>query len=86
MPAKRATKTANICANIYEGVFQVDFDCVGADMCRYVICHLMPPDGSEECAYREHGTCLNPHAKAAALEVLGRKIKKELKGLEDFEG
>jgi hypothetical protein len=79
MAAKKRTKTANICANIYEGEFQVSFDCVGVAACRFALCHMMPPDGSEECTYREHGACLSPSAKHAALEALHGKIRKELK-------
>ena len=87
MAAKKATKTANICANIYESEFQLSFDCVGVEACRFALCPMMPPDGSEECTYREHGSCLCPHAKYAALEALGNRIKKELKQIEeDLEG
>jgi len=83
MTAKKTTKTANICANIYEGEFMLNFDCVGVKMCRFALCSMMPPDGSEECAYREHGSCLCPHAKSAALESLKNRITKELKQLEN---
>lgn len=83
MAAKKATKTANICANIYEGEFMLNFDCVGVEICRYALCFMMPPDGSEECTYREHGSCLCPHAKSAALESLRNRLTKELKQLED---
>ena len=87
MSAKKATKTANICANMYEGEFQLSFDCVGVDVCRFALCPVMPPDGREECTYREHGSCLCPHAKYAALESLRNRLTKELKQLEeDCEG
>jgi len=83
MAAKKNTKTANICANIYEGEFQISFECVGVQVCRFALCSMMPPDGSEECTYRDCGSCLCPHAKHAALEALGNRIKKELKQLEE---
>lgn len=83
MPAKKATKTANICANIYESEFQLNFDCVGVDVCRFALCPMMPPDGSEECTYREYGSCLSGHAKTAALESLRNRLTKELKQLEE---
>lgn len=83
MPVKKATKTANVCANIYEGEFQLTFDCVGVMVCKFALCQMMPPDGSDECTYREHGSCLCPHAKSAALESLRSKITKELKQLEE---
>ena len=87
MAAKKATKTANICANIYEGEFQITFDCVGVAVCRYALCSMMPPDGSEECTYRDHGSCLCPHAKHKALESLRSRLTKELKQIEeDCEG
>lgn len=79
MSAKKATKTANICANIYEGEFLLSLDCVGVDLCRFALCSLMPPDGSEECTYREHGSCRNPAAQYAAVETLHNRLTKELK-------
>jgi hypothetical protein len=83
MSAKKATKTANICANIYEGKFQLSFDCVGVETCRFALCSMMPPDGSEECTYRDCGSCICPHAKYAALESLRNKLTKELKYIEE---
>lgn len=83
MAVKKATKTANICANIYEGEFQISFDCVGVEVCRFALCPMMPPDGSEECTYREHGSCLCPHAKYAALDSLKNRLAKELKQIEE---
>jgi hypothetical protein len=80
---KKASKSANICANIYEGEFTLSFDCVGVETCRFALCPMMPPDGSEECTYREHGACLCPHAKSAALESLRNRLAKELKQLGD---
>lgn len=87
MPARKATKTANVCAMFYEGEFQLNFDCVGVEVCRFALCHIMPPDGSEECTYRNNGSCVLPHAQSAALEALKNRITKELKQFEgDFEG
>ena len=87
MPPKKTTKTANICANIYEGEYQVSFDCVGVEVCRFALCPVMPPDGSEECTYREHGSCLSTHAKLEALKILRNRIAKDLEQLqEDCEG
>ncbi len=77
------TKTANVCANIYEGEFQLNFDCVGAERCIFVLCHVMPPDGSEECTFREHGSCLCLAAKYAAIENLMKNLAKELKQMVD---
>jgi hypothetical protein len=76
---KKAIKSANICANIYEGRFVLDFDCAGVEMCRYALCSIMPQDGSEECTYREYGSCRNLCAQNAAIETLRNRLTKELK-------
>ena len=83
MPAKTATKTANICANIYEGKFIVSFDCVGVLECEFALCPTMPPDGNDECVFREQGTCLSPCAKCAAVERIRKKLASELKQIEE---
>ncbi len=83
MPAKKATKTASIYATLYEGDFQLGFDCVGVKLCRFALCPMMPPDGSEECTYLNCGSCLCPHAKFAALESLRRRLTKELEQLKE---
>ena len=81
MSGKKANKTANVVANIYEGKFEVSFDCVGITVCQFPMCSLMPPDGSEECFYNRHNQCLSPHAKKSALDALLTNIKKKLKEL-----
>ncbi len=83
MPAKTATKTANIVATLYDGAFDVSFDCVGVEACRYALCSTMPPDGSEECTFREHGSCRHTGAKLAALESMKIRLNKESKRLEE---
>lgn len=83
MPTKKTTSTANVCANVYEGEFMLNFDCVGVTMCRFALCHVMPPDGSEDCVYREHGSCRLPYAKHAAIKSLMAKLTKELKQMEE---
>ena len=82
MSAKKNTKIPGVDASLYEGSLGLSYNCVGVEACRYALCPLMPPDGNEECIYREHGSCLCPHAKHAALETLGRKIKTEMKQIE----
>jgi hypothetical protein len=86
MPAKKATKTANLCVTIYEGDFDISFDCVGVEMCRFALCPVMPPTGEEECTFREHGTCRSASAKVAALELLSSRIKRERRQYDDDEG
>jgi len=85
MPKRKANKTANVCANIYDGEFQATtFDCVGVLVCRFALCSLMPPDGSEECVYSEHSSCVCPQARYVALKSLRDKLSKELKSIEDI--
>jgi hypothetical protein len=79
MTVKRAAKTTNVCATCYDGDFQVLFDCVGVEACKYALCHIMPPDGSEECTYREYGSCRSTQAQIAAIELLRNKLSRELR-------
>lgn len=76
---KKTIKTANISATLYDGEFDVVFECAGVGVCRFALCHIMPPDGSEECTFREYGSCRCPPAQYAAIESLCRKLSKELK-------
>lgn len=75
--------TTNIYATLYEGRFEVDFNCVGQLACRFALCHTMPPDGNDECIYCEHSSCLYPTAKISALESLKKKIMGMIKQLEE---
>ena len=84
MPAKKATQTANICANIYEGEFMLNFDCVGVEKCRFALCSTMPLDGSEECTYWEYGSCLSFAAKYESLKALQIRIRKEMKQIDEL--
>ena len=72
-------ETANICATIYDGNFDVLFDCSGVEKCRFALCPVMPPSGEEECVYSEYGSCRSAWANVAALELLSSRIKKRLK-------
>lgn len=83
MSVKKATKTANICATFYEGAFDVTFDCVGTTVCKFAMCSEMPIDGTEECFFRDHGSCRRPAAQQATLEILINRLKKDLKQLEE---
>jgi hypothetical protein len=87
MAAKKATETTNVYATIYEGSFDVNFDCVGVMVCRFALCHCMPPTEDDECTFRECGSCRSKVAQQAALEALRKRITKELKQIEeDLEG
>jgi hypothetical protein len=71
--------SANVYASLYDGEFQVGYDCAGVDTCRFALCSTMPPDGNEECFFRRDGSCTSPIAQQAALESLRSRIKGELK-------
>lgn len=83
MPAK---KHINTNATLYDGEFMFDYTCVGPEICKYALCPVMPPDGSEDCTYYDYGNCLCSPAKYAALESLRNRLTRELKQLkEDIE-
>ena len=82
MPAKKADKNPNVCATIYEGRFDTNFDCPGVEVCKFALCQEMPPTGDEECCFREYGSCRRPVAQHAALDELRKKITRELKKLD----
>jgi hypothetical protein len=84
---KKATKTANVVATLYEGTFEITFDCVGTMVCKFAMCSEWPIDGTEECFFRKHGSCRRPAAQQMTMEMLINRLKKELKQLEeDSEG
>jgi hypothetical protein len=78
MPVKKATKLPNICAGLYLGDFHLNFDCIGVEICKYALCPVMPPDGTEDCAFLEHGSCLCPGAKYDAMKGLRDRLAKEM--------
>jgi len=83
----KATKTPNVVTTLYDGNFDITFDCVGTTICKFAMCSEMPIDGTEECFFREHGSCRRPAAQQTALEAIINRLKKELKRLEeDSEG
>lgn len=78
MPAKPATKLPNVSASIYQGELQMIFECVGAEACKFALCQMMPPDGSEACFFSEYGSCSCPGAKYAAIKGLRGRLAKEM--------
>lgn len=78
-----SNKMPNACATIYEGELDLTFSCVGATVCKFALCSLMPVDGTEECTFMEYGTCLCPVAKQTTIELLIKGLKKELQKFED---
>lgn len=85
MPAKKATKTANIVAVLYDGKFDVTFECVGVTQCMYVLCYTMPPDGNDPCVYCHHGSCGSIQAQIKALALIKNKLTYELNKREETE-
>lgn len=83
MAAKKATKTANVVATLYEGSFDITFDCVGTMVCKFAMCSMLPIDGTEECFFREYGSCRRPAAQQTTLEMLINRLNKELKQLKE---
>ncbi len=76
----KANKT-QIYASIYDGKFDISFDCPG--LCSFALCPIMPPNGSEECVYRENGSCMFVTSKIMAVEALRRALGKTMKELVD---
>lgn len=83
MAAKKATKKPGIDASLHEGELSIYFNCVGAETCRFALCSSMPPDGEEECFFRDHGSCRRTVAQMESLEAFRNKIMKELKELKE---
>jgi hypothetical protein len=85
MAAKKAKKIkeANVNAGLYEGEWQVCFDCVGTSKCAHARFYTEPPDPDAECAFARHGGCTHAPARKAALEQLRERITEELKEYED---
>lgn len=80
MPAKKHT---NICVSAYDGELDISYDCIGPEKCKYGLCIVMPPDGTEDCTYSKYGTCHFPSARCAAVENLRNRLTRELKHLKE---
>ena len=80
MSAKKATKfkTANAGANLYDGFFEILFDCVGVEKCARAQFFCNPPDSDDDCAWHQNGTCMSASARKAALEKIRDGIAAEL--------
>lgn len=79
--SRRATKPANISVTLYDGDFEIYFDCAGVDACKFALCATMPPTGDDDCCYQNTGSCRFVPAQEAALQALKKRITKELKKL-----
>ena len=71
--------TPNVSASLYDGDFQLVYECVGELNCKFVLCSLMPPQSDAECFFREYGACRCPEAQHASIERLRAMITGEMK-------
>lgn len=80
MTAKKAIKikAANVAATLYDGCYDVGFDCVGTTKCAHARFYTDPPDPDDDCAFLHHGSCTHAPARKAALEQLSERIAEEL--------
>ena len=78
-------KYPNVSASLYDNEFQVNYDCVGVETCRFALCPIMPPTGDDECVMKEYGSCRCIHAQMASLYALHKEIGATLKNLKEQE-
>ena len=77
-------KSANVVATIYEGKYDISFDCIGVEQCKYALCAIMPPTGYDPCVYLD-GVCECYDSKKESLGKLMDKLKKSIKELEGID-
>ncbi len=69
----------NLAVSFYEGKYDISYECGDESKCRFRMCEVMPPDGSEACLWKEYGMCRFPGAQRDALrrmrDWIGKKIK-----------
>ena len=73
----------NIVVTLWDGSFDVTYECAGAKKCKYSLCEIMLAQDDEACCYRENGSCRLLKAQVAALELVKRQISAELKDKND---
>ena len=70
---------ANISVTLYDGSFDVSFDCDGVLTCKYCLCDLMPPQSeNDHCAYNKWGSCYNVSVNIAAMESVRRRLSQRI--------
>jgi hypothetical protein len=70
----------NIVVTLWDGCFDVTYECAGAKKCKHCLCEIMPAQDDEACCYRDSGSsCGLIKAQVAVLEVVKRRISAELK-------
>lgn len=81
----KRSKKPHISGMIYDGDFQLSYECAGEVSCEFALCEIMPPSEESNCCFRDHGSCRCHAAQKAAIEALRRKLHGALKQLEDDE-
>ena len=75
---------ANISAGLYDGDFQLSFDCGGSDNCKHARFYAEPPEPDEECAFRTPGgNCTHGPAQREALIAMRDQIVDQVNLFED---
>jgi hypothetical protein len=77
---------ANVCVNLYDGEFDIGFDCSGATRCKYALAEISPITDDDDCIFNQQA-CRHLAAQLEILEKLKRRITKsinELKETEDY--
>jgi len=68
-------KTCNIAASLYDGELVLSYDCVGEDVCSFVLSSTMPRRAGDECCYKHiGGNCMCVVAQKAAIRELRRAL------------
>jgi len=71
----------NINVSLYDGAFDTGCDCP-EENCRFGLFEIMPPIDGAKCIYNKY-SCHCHEARAKAIEAVIRRLKKELKDLQE---
>ena len=74
--------TANAYLSLYEGQYDLGFECVGASKCAHARFYVEPPEPDDECSCQANGACNNMQARKASLELMSRVITANLAEME----
>ena len=73
---------ANISVTLYDGDFDVSYDCSGAIKCKYALWQEMPIDDDEHCGFRQYGACRNQFAQIDSMESARRRLAARIKDVQ----
>lgn len=71
-------KSPNANASLYEGTFELYFDCVGDHVCSHARFFTNPPEIDDDCVSHKDGTCVSGYAREAAVKLLAEKLNVQL--------